>query len=92
MQANIVDDKGNVIGVLPFTARGAGHAFSSGSRGYHATGKIAVNGAPHQVNFMLIEVGSKPGSKGAKANANGPVEIVQPATVKVAKAVAGGKR
>lgn len=35
--------------------------FSTGSRGFHAQGKVLnANGKKYQANFMLIEVGSKP--------------------------------
>jgi hypothetical protein len=35
--------------------------FSTGSRGYHAQGKIEVpNGKRYQVNLLFTEIGSKP--------------------------------
>lgn len=40
--------------------------FSTGSRGYRATGKVFLNGKKYQSNVMLIEVGSKPKGKDKK--------------------------
>ncbi len=38
--------------------------FSTGSRGFHASTKLEVHGKRYQVNFQLIEIGSKkPASK-----------------------------
>lgn len=34
--------------------------FSTGSVGYHATGKATLDGKRYQVNVMLVEIGSKP--------------------------------
>ncbi len=34
--------------------------FSTGSRGYHASGKLVLNGKTYQTNIQLVEVGSKP--------------------------------
>jgi hypothetical protein len=33
--------------------------FKTGSKGYHGFGKIDINGKKHQINFMLIEIGTK---------------------------------
>jgi hypothetical protein len=33
--------------------------FKTGSVGYHAFGKIEIDGKKYQANFMLIEIGSK---------------------------------
>jgi len=34
--------------------------FKTGSRGFHAQGKIPFDGKRYQANLMLIEIGSKP--------------------------------
>lgn len=36
--------------------------FSTGSIGYHGTGKVILDGKKYQVNVQLVEVGSKPKS------------------------------
>ena len=36
--------------------------FSTGSRGYHTSGKIILGDKRYQVNIMLVEIGSKPDS------------------------------
>ena len=33
--------------------------FKTGSRGYHASGKLELDGKKHQANLMLVEIGSK---------------------------------
>jgi hypothetical protein len=37
--------------------------FKTGSRGYHATGKIQVGDKRYQVNILCVEIGSKPKEK-----------------------------
>jgi len=37
--------------------------FSTGSRGYYASAKLEVRGKRYQVNFQLVEIGSKPATK-----------------------------
>jgi hypothetical protein len=37
--------------------------FKTGSRGYHATGKIQVGDKRYQVNILCVEIGSKPKDK-----------------------------
>lgn len=37
--------------------------FKTGSRGYHATGKMQVNGKGYQINILCVEIGSKPKEK-----------------------------
>jgi hypothetical protein len=37
--------------------------FSTGSKGYHGTGKFEVAGKKFQVNIQLVEIGSKPKTK-----------------------------
>lgn len=37
--------------------------FSTGSRGFHGTGKMMVAGKNYQVNIQLVEIGSKPKQK-----------------------------
>jgi hypothetical protein len=52
----IKDENGKLVAMMTMSAKN----FSTGSKGYHATGKVDVNGKKHQANFMLVEVGSKP--------------------------------
>jgi len=37
--------------------------FKTGSRGYHAQGKIQVEDKRYQCNFLVVEIGSKPKDK-----------------------------
>jgi len=37
--------------------------FSTGSRGYYASAKLEVHGKRYQVNFQLVEIGSKQAAK-----------------------------
>jgi len=55
----IRDVNGQVLGVFRATPK----KFSTGSVGFHATGKMVVNGKSHQCNFLLTEIGSKPKAK-----------------------------
>lgn len=55
LQVQLVQD-GNVIGVQSLNAK----EFKTGSRGYHATTKMEIEGKKHQANFQFVEVGSKP--------------------------------
>ena len=59
MQAQIIDDEGKIIGIFPFEKRGKDNPFSSGSRGYHATGKMMIGDKKHQVNLLLVEIKPK---------------------------------
>ena len=34
--------------------------FKTGSRGFHAQGKVELDGKKYQCNFLLVEIGSKP--------------------------------
>ena len=34
--------------------------FRTGSRGFHAQGKVVLDKTRYQLNFMLVEIGSKP--------------------------------
>ncbi len=34
--------------------------FKTGSRGYHAQGKMMSGGKNYQVNILVVEIGSKP--------------------------------
>ncbi len=34
--------------------------FKTGSKGYHAHGKMVVGGKNYQVNILCVEIGSKP--------------------------------
>jgi len=33
--------------------------FSTGSKGYHKSSKIEIDGERYQLNFMLVKIGSK---------------------------------
>jgi hypothetical protein len=37
--------------------------FKTGSRGYHAQGKMMAGGKNYQVNILCVEIGSKPKEK-----------------------------
>jgi len=37
--------------------------FKTGSRGYHATGKMQVGEKRYQINILCVEIGSKPKDK-----------------------------
>jgi hypothetical protein len=37
--------------------------FKTGSRGYHAQGKMQVGGKGYQINILCVEIGSKPKEK-----------------------------
>jgi len=37
--------------------------FKTGSKGYHAQGKMEANGKRFQVNILVVEIGSKPKEK-----------------------------
>lgn len=37
--------------------------FKTGSKGYHAQGKMEANGKRFQVNILVVEIGSKPREK-----------------------------
>ena len=52
----IKDEEGKEIAMLPMPPK----TFSTGSRGYHGTGKVYIAGKKYQGNLMLVEVGSKP--------------------------------
>ena len=59
--ATITEDGSDERIVVPLTERGAENPFSTGSRGYQASSKVQLhNGKRYQLNFMLVEIGSKP--------------------------------
>ena len=37
--------------------------FKTGSKGFHATGKMVAGGKNYQVNLQFVEIGSKPKEK-----------------------------
>jgi hypothetical protein len=37
--------------------------FKTGSRGYHAQGKMMAGGKKYQINILCVEIGSKPKEK-----------------------------
>ena len=37
--------------------------FKTGSRGYHAQGKMMAGGKNYQINILCVEIGSKPKEK-----------------------------
>jgi len=40
--------------------------FKTGSRGYHAQGKMMAGGKKYQINILCVEVGSKPKEENKK--------------------------
>jgi len=40
--------------------------FKTGSRGYHAQGKMMAGGKNYQINILCVEIGSKPKEKEEK--------------------------
>ena len=40
--------------------------FKTGSRGYHAQGKMQVGDKKYQINILCVEIGSKPKEKEQK--------------------------
>jgi len=50
------DENGNVVGKLVANEK----VFTSGSRGFHAQGKIEFQGKRYQCQAQLVEIGSKP--------------------------------
>ena len=40
--------------------------FKTGSRGYHAQGKMMSGGKNYQINILCVEIGSKPKEKEEK--------------------------
>lgn len=52
----VKDINGAVIGVFTAEAK----TFSTGSRGFNATGKVLIEGKKHQCGFNITEIGSKP--------------------------------
>jgi hypothetical protein len=40
--------------------------FKTGSRGYHAQGKMMSGGKNYQINILCVEIGSKPKDKEEK--------------------------
>ena len=52
-----ISDGQDVHGVL---ATGDETKFKTGSKGYHAQGKLEIDGKRYQCNILLVEVGSKP--------------------------------
>lgn len=40
--------------------------FKTGSRGYHAQGKMMAGGKNYQINILCVEIGSKPKVKEEK--------------------------
>lgn len=50
------DQNGNVLGKLVAGEK----TFASGSRGFHAQGKVEIDGKRYQCQAQLVEIGSKP--------------------------------
>jgi hypothetical protein len=55
LTVEIKDEKGNIVGIMTLDPK----IFSTGSVGFHGSGKVAVAGEKYQANFMLIKIGSK---------------------------------
>jgi len=47
--------EGKEIAEVPLETK----TFSTGSKGYHKSSKIEINGERYQLNFMLVKIGSK---------------------------------
>ena len=58
MLVEIKDNNGKVVGVIVANPK----IFSTGSRGYHASTKVEIEGKRYQANIMFVEIGSKPQS------------------------------
>lgn len=56
LRIEIKDVNGAIVGVFNAEQKN----FSTGSRGFFASGKMDVEGKKHQCGFNIIEVGSKP--------------------------------
>jgi len=56
IRAVIDDGAGQIVQVVNFTQK----KFSTGSRGYQGNGQATIDGKEHNVNFLLVEKGSKP--------------------------------
>lgn len=53
---SIGNGNGETMSQLPAMAKD----FSTGSRGYYATGKVYLDGVAYQVGCSIVEIGSKP--------------------------------
>lgn len=60
MLVHIKDDTGQVVGVINTAPK----TFKTGSRGEYGNGKVSVDGRRYQASVMLVEIGSKPKTKG----------------------------
>jgi hypothetical protein len=58
MLVEIKDTSGKVVAVIMVNPK----IFSTGSRGYHASTKVEIEGKRYQANIMFVEIGSKPQS------------------------------
>ena len=56
MKVKILTDAGEVLATLDMEPK----EFSTGSRGFRTQGKLPYNGHRYQLNFMAVEIGSKP--------------------------------
>ena len=59
MATVVIRENGEDVAIFTPTAK----TFSTGSKGYHAFGKVVLDTRAYQTNIMLVEIGSKP--KGA---------------------------
>jgi len=55
MEAVIRDDQGQIRQVTRLDPKN----FKTGSKGFYGNGKVNLNGGRYQINFMLVEIGSK---------------------------------
>lgn len=57
MKAQIMDDNGNLLALIPLLGP---RTFSTGSRGYSGQGKSQIGDAAYQIGINMTEVGSNP--------------------------------
>ena len=53
--AELKSDDGKLIGTFTVAPKN----FKTGSRGFHAQGKLEIDGKRYQVQVQLVEIGSK---------------------------------
>jgi hypothetical protein len=55
LTATIRDEEGKAVGVLVLNEK----TLTSGSRGFFGQGKLEINGAKHQAQVQLVQIGTK---------------------------------
>ena len=72
LTVTIRDDNGQSVGVLVLNPKD----FTSGSRGFFGTGKVAIEGKRYQCQAQVVEIGSK-GNSNMLENVSPIVEIAE---------------